>query len=117
MKAVSVEMLDMDVLGELRGLGEEDLRDLVDVYFADVRVQLGRLREALESADAETVASAAHRIKGASLSVGAARLASLAAELESAGKEHDLAVCDELVGRFDSELEPTRVALSAELSG
>jgi HPt (histidine-containing phosphotransfer) domain-containing protein len=109
-------MLDTDVLAELSVLGEEDLRDLVDVYFEDLTVQLDRLQAALGDGDADGLAAAAHRVKGASLSIGAARVASLASELETAGRANDLGGCDALLRAFESELEPTREALSAVLA-
>jgi HPt (histidine-containing phosphotransfer) domain-containing protein len=109
-------MLDTDVLGELRALDDEDLVDLVELYFADVLVQLGLLRDALAAGDGEAIASAAHRIKGASLSVGAARVAGLASDIEIAGRDGDLSLTGELIATLDSELDPTRSALSAELS-
>jgi HPt (histidine-containing phosphotransfer) domain-containing protein len=105
----------MVVLEELRALGEEDLRDLVEMYFADLATQLEVLREALETDDSETVAAAAHRIKGASLSIGATLVASFASEIEQAGKSGELERCEELLESLDTELEPTRDALSAEL--
>jgi HPt (histidine-containing phosphotransfer) domain-containing protein len=111
-----VEMLDTEVLAELSALGEEDLRDLIDVYFEDVATQLERLRAAVANGDAEALAAAAHRVKGASLSIGAARVASLASELEVAGKANDLGGCDALLATFASELDPTREALSAVLA-
>jgi HPt (histidine-containing phosphotransfer) domain-containing protein len=110
-----VEMLDTEVLAELSALGEEDLRDLVDVYFEDVGSQLDRLQLALADGDADALAAAAHRVKGASLSIGAARVASLASELEVAGRANDLGGCDALLRAFESELEPTRDALNAML--
>jgi HPt (histidine-containing phosphotransfer) domain-containing protein len=108
-----VETLDTDVLAELSALGEDDLRALIDVYFEDVTSQLDRLRSALGDGDADALAAAAHRVKGASLSIGAARVASLASELEVAGRANDLGGCDALLGAFESELDPTREALSA----
>jgi HPt (histidine-containing phosphotransfer) domain-containing protein len=110
-----VEMLDTEVLAELSALGEEDLRDLVEVYFEDVASQLDRLQAALVDGDAEALAAAAHRVKGASLSIGAARVAALASELETAGRSDDLSGCDALLRAFESELGPTRAALSAML--
>jgi HPt (histidine-containing phosphotransfer) domain-containing protein len=109
-------MLDTEVLGELRVLGDDDLRDLVDLYFADVVTQLENLRQALGEGDADAIAAAAHRIKGASLSIGAARVAALATELETAGRSAELSTCGGLIAELDSELDPTRSALSAELS-
>jgi HPt (histidine-containing phosphotransfer) domain-containing protein len=109
-------MLDTAVLDELRGLGDDDLRDLVDLYFADVVTQLTRLREALESDDYDGVAAAAHRVKGASLSIGASRVASLASEVEEAGKARNLDGVGEVLDALETELDPTRSALTAELS-
>jgi HPt (histidine-containing phosphotransfer) domain-containing protein len=115
-KDSSVNVLDTAVLDELRGLDDEDLRDLVDLYFADVETQLTNLRDSLAANAADGVAAAAHRVKGASLSIGAARVASIAAEIEVAGKADELAGLDELIDTLETELDPTRVALTAELS-
>ena len=111
-----METLDTTVLDELRGLDEDDLRDIVELYFADVTVQLERLRSSLAQGDADSVAAAAHRIKGASLSMGAARVASLAADTELAGRSGDLSPCGELIATLERELEPTRSALAHELA-
>ncbi len=111
-----METLDTTVLDELRGLDDEDLRDIVELYFSDVAVQLDSLRASLGDGDATAVAAAAHRIKGASLSMGAARIAALAADAEVAGRDGNLAPCAELVASLEEELEPTRVALRSELA-
>jgi len=111
-----VETLDTTVLDELRGLDDEDLRDIVELYFSDVAVQLDSLRASLVNGDASGVGAAAHRIKGASLSMGAARVAALAAEAEVAAREGNLAPCAGLVASLEEELEPTRVALRSELA-
>ncbi|MGD0198448.1 MAG: Hpt domain-containing protein [Solirubrobacteraceae bacterium] len=103
-------------MDELRGLGGEDLRDIVELYFADVEVQIERLRSSLDDGDAQSVAAAAHRIKGASLSIGAARVAALASDTEVAGKEGDLTPCPELVQTLEGALAPTRQALGVELA-
>ncbi len=109
-------MLDTDVLRELRELGDDDLRDIFAMYFTDVEVQVGRLHGALADGDGDALAAAAHRIKGASLSIGAARVAGLAADLERAGRDDDLGHCDELLSSLEADLDPTRDALSTELS-
>jgi HPt (histidine-containing phosphotransfer) domain-containing protein len=111
-----VETLDTTVLDELRVLDGEDLRDIVELYFADVAAQLDRLHAYIDDGDAEGVAAAAHRIKGASLSMGAARIASLAAATEVAGREGDLSPCAGLVATLEDVIEPTREALGSELA-
>jgi len=107
----------MSVLDDLRVLGEDDLRDLIDLYFSDVATQLTLITEALAGGDGATIGAAAHRIKGASLSIGAARVAASAAELEIAGRDGVLDSCEALRASIEIELEPTRAALADELSG
>jgi HPt (histidine-containing phosphotransfer) domain-containing protein len=110
-----VETLDTTVLDELRGLDGEDLRDIVELYFTDVVDQIDRLRSSIEEGDCAAVSAAAHRIKGASLSMGAARVAAFASDTETAAREGDLSPCAELVEALEGELEPTREALGSEL--
>lgn len=111
-----MDLLDMAVLNELSVLEEDDLRDLVELYFADVEVQLAAIHTALAGNDPESLAAAAHRIKGASLSIGAERLASLAAELETTGKAGDLSAAEALVSSIERELDPTQAALRKAFS-
>ncbi|HUB76705.1 MAG TPA: Hpt domain-containing protein [Solirubrobacteraceae bacterium] len=97
-------------------LDEEDLRDLVELYFADVATQLEVLRDALAGDDPQTVSACAHRVKGASLSIGAARVASLAADIETTAKAGELSPCGDLLAALEADLPPTRSALGAELA-
>jgi HPt (histidine-containing phosphotransfer) domain-containing protein len=112
-KAISVDQLDMTVLEELRVLDEEDLRELVELYVGDVVSQLANIRAGLGAQDATAVSAAAHRIKGASLSIGAARMAALSADVESAAKDGSLEPVPALVGSLESELDPTKAALAS----
>jgi HPt (histidine-containing phosphotransfer) domain-containing protein len=110
-----VETLDTTVIDELRSLDDEDLRDIVEMYFTDVVDQVDNMRSSLETGDCDGVASAAHRVKGASLSMGAARVAGLASDTEIAARDGDLSPCAELVTMLEREIEPTREALGNEL--
>lgn len=110
-----METLDTTVLDELRVLDGDDLRDIVELYFTDVSDQIERMRSSLEDGDCDAVAAAAHRIKGASLSMGAARVAAFAAETEAAARDGNLSPCAEFVAGLEGELEPTREALGSEL--
>ena len=56
----------------------------------------------------------AHRLKGASLSVGAALVASIAGELEQRARDNDLDIAGQLVGMIEHELLSARDALIAE---
>jgi HPt (histidine-containing phosphotransfer) domain-containing protein len=111
-KVISVDLLDMTVLEELRVLDEPDLRELVELYVGDVVSQLGHIRAALETDDAAAISAAAHRIKGASLSIGAARMATLSSDVETAAKDGALDPVAELVSSLEADLDPTRAALA-----
>jgi HPt (histidine-containing phosphotransfer) domain-containing protein len=104
------------VLNELRVLEQDDLRDLVELYFADVAVQLAAIQTAFASNDPGALGAAAHRIKGASLSIGAERVAGLAAELETAAKAGELSGTEALVASIERDLDPTQAALRQEFS-
>ena len=60
------------------------------------------------------MAEAAHRIKGSSLTVGAARIASQAAEIETAARAGDISSAAERASSLAADLDPTREALFAE---
>ena len=79
---ITGELLDRSTLAELRELQADDLRELIELYLDDATPQLLALVEALERADPSAAAASAHRLKGASLAVGAALVAAIAAELE-----------------------------------
>jgi HPt (histidine-containing phosphotransfer) domain-containing protein len=111
-KAISVDLLDMTVLEELRVLDEEDLRELVELYVGDVVSQLGHIRAGLAAQDGVVISAAAHRIKGASLSIGAAKMATLSADVETAAKDDSLEPILALVSSLESDLDPTRAALA-----
>jgi signal transduction histidine kinase/CheY-like chemotaxis protein/HPt (histidine-containing phosphotransfer) domain-containing protein len=77
-------LVDRAVLHELTG-GDDDLAASILADFLDSsRSDVAALRAALEDTDAGEVRRHAHRIKGASRTVGASDLADLAAELEAA---------------------------------
>jgi HPt (histidine-containing phosphotransfer) domain-containing protein len=109
-----VDLLNKAALEELSGFDVDDLRDVVDLYVTDATAQLDRLHQALDAGDAPEVAEAAHRIKGSSLTVGAARCASLGSDIEVAARAGDLNSAPELAATLESELEPTRAALFEE---
>jgi HPt (histidine-containing phosphotransfer) domain-containing protein len=109
-----VDLLNKTALDELSGFDVDDLRDVVDLYIADATAQLDRLHQALDAGDGAEVAEAAHRIKGSSLTVGAARVASLAAEIEVAARAGELSTAPELAATLASDLPPTRAALFDE---
>jgi signal transduction histidine kinase/CheY-like chemotaxis protein/HPt (histidine-containing phosphotransfer) domain-containing protein len=108
------EVLDADVIGELRELDTSVVRDLLDLYFRDSDSQLPELARAIDQEDAACVAVLAHRFKGASLAVGAALVAGIASELEERAKVEDLAIAPQLLGMLEREIAHTRRMLAEQ---
>jgi histidine phosphotransfer protein HptB len=108
------EVLDQDVISELRELDAGVVRDLIELYFRDSVAQMPQLARAIDCEDAAGVAALAHRFKGASLAVGAALVSSIASELEQRAKDDDLALAPQLLGLLEQELSHTRQMLAAQ---
>lgn len=91
-----MDVLDPETLARLfalqQGLGPEQdvLADLLQIFRVDAARYLADLHTASSTGDDEAARAAIHTLKGAALSVGAARVAALCAELER-GTEEDRA--------------------------
>jgi HPt (histidine-containing phosphotransfer) domain-containing protein len=113
---ITGELLDEPTLTELRDLAADDLRELVELYLNDAAAQALVVMAALEQGDSPAAAAAAHRLKGASATVGAALVSAIAAELETRAKAADLVGAAELLRSLERALMDTAVALRAALS-
>jgi two-component system, sensor histidine kinase and response regulator len=111
------ELLDPTTLTELRELHGEGLRELLELYLDDVASQMPRLVAALERGETQAVALSAHRLKGASLAVGAQLVSVIAAELEVRAKADDREGAARLLSSLERALADTGAALRAESAG
>jgi HPt (histidine-containing phosphotransfer) domain-containing protein len=99
-------VLDAALLSELSGGDAGVERDLL-ARFGDCNAKdAGALEEAARRRDEQAVAQAAHRIKGASRTIGAMRLAAACGRVEDAAREADW---DEVARALD----PFRAELAA----
>jgi CheY-like chemotaxis protein len=90
--------LDPSVLAGLRELGSGVVEEVLALYLLDADQRLTALRAAT---DTGTALAAAHALKGGSGDVGATRVQTLAAELETrarAGRLPDPALLDDIAG-------------------
>ena len=113
---IADELLDEPTLAELRELAPEDFRELVELYINDGAAQALVLMAALEQGDGAAAAASAHRLKGASATIGATLVSALAAELETCAKAADLAGAAELLSALEPALMDTADALRTTLS-
>ncbi|MBV8951495.1 MAG: response regulator [Actinobacteria bacterium] len=112
-------VIDPERFAVLRDLdaGDGDLLTmLVDEYLNDATRLLASLRAAVAEGDPETIARAAHTLKGASANLGAAHLAELCARLEALGRAGALGTAPRLVDDADTAFAHVRAALAVEVA-
>lgn len=89
MSGADQPILDAGVLAELAesvGGDREFVVDLVETYLLDGATQLADIEAAFAARDAELIVRPAHTLKSSSATVGAMEVASLAREIELAGR-------------------------------
>ena len=111
------ELLDELTLAELRQLHGGGLRELLELYLDDVASQMPRLAAALERGETQSVALSAHRLKSASLDVGALAVSAIAAELEIRAKRADGDGAASLLESLEQVVLETSAALRVESDG
>ena len=103
------KLIDRARIEELAG-GPEGIAEVLSGLESAVRADIAELQSALARGDLPNVRSAAHRIKGAALSIGSERLAATAARLEQATREpaEALHATEDLLDELSSVLEAAR---------
>ena len=81
--------LDLDIFQEMQELMEEDFPLLLQTYLDDTPLLLEQVNSANSTADAASLAAAAHQLKSTSASLGCVLLETLAEELEAIGNGAD----------------------------
>jgi HPt (histidine-containing phosphotransfer) domain-containing protein len=85
-ESLSKDMLNVEELCN-RCMGSKDLvRRVLQKFQHRIPEELAEMEQALERGDAEQVARIAHRVRGASANVSAARLAQAALEIEETSR-------------------------------
>ncbi len=107
------DLLDPGRLALLRGsFTKREMVDLLRTFALNMPPLLEQVRAAAADQDADSLRSAAHRIKGNAHAIGAAALASTAAELERRASELD----SSLLGRLGDRWRSTHGVIEQELS-
>jgi CheY-like chemotaxis protein/HPt (histidine-containing phosphotransfer) domain-containing protein len=97
--------LDLAQLLEASGQDLELAQELKVEFVRVAREALAAIREAIDAADTQGVAFAAHSLKGASWSLGAAPLGRVLAALEAHGESGSLDACEGLLFQAQGEFQ------------
>ena len=92
-------------------VGDDFISELVETFFEEAPGLLVEMGQALDNGDAEAFRRAAHSLKSNSDSFGATRLASLARELETMGRDGRLEEASPKLPQLESAYEEAVEAL------
>jgi HPt (histidine-containing phosphotransfer) domain-containing protein len=97
----------------LGGTNQRFLSELIDIFLQESVERLSRLKEAVTKNEAEAVRRLAHTQRGASMNLGAQRLARLCDELETSNGSEPQAML-EMIDRIEREFVQVNRALESE---
>ena len=105
--------LDEVIIRELLAFtSAEFVRELIDLFVRNTRVELDALRQALP--DRASLRAIAHKLKGSCFTVGARKLASLCERLEALSAEGTPRECETVLAELESEFAETSRALAGD---
>jgi CheY-like chemotaxis protein len=109
------EIVDREKIAGLQQLARANpsfMRDITGLFREDAALRIHELRDAAGRNDAETIARAAHALKSSSGNIGASRMYSLCASIESTARQNNLGGVAGMVEQLASELDDALRALS-----
>ncbi|MDX2273618.1 MAG: GAF domain-containing protein [Cyanobacteriota bacterium] len=96
----SPQPINIQQLQQISGGDPDFEREVLQVFLSDSQIQLRTAQEFRLAQDAQALAQLAHRLKGASSSIGATTISALAAELEQQAKSNHLEKVAELLQKL-----------------
>jgi HPt (histidine-containing phosphotransfer) domain-containing protein len=109
-------ILDETIVVELAEFGLDFLGELADAFDGQLAAMDADIDAGLSDGDAERERRAAHLLKGSAATIGLARAAAWAGELETYAKAGDLASAAGVVGRVRQAVAEGTAALHARLT-
>ena len=106
--------LDSAVLAALQDVMEDEYPVLLDTFVLDSEERLLVLRQASQSADAQSLRLAAHSFKGSCSNMGAFKLSELCKALEELARREQLAEADVLIEQIERQFAIVRILLKSE---
>jgi HPt (histidine-containing phosphotransfer) domain-containing protein len=96
--------VDRSVLGEWLAGDDTAIDELLVVFRDSVFAEQERMRDTLTAGDLDAYASAAHRLRGAALSMGARALAGVAGTLTKAAQSRDETACRDGLSMLETHI-------------
>jgi len=109
------KVIDTEALLEELDDDKDMLQTMLQMFEKDAATRLPKLREAVNSGDAETVAAEAHALKGGVGNFFADSAVAAADALEAAGRSGELTNAASLLARLESQLEEVKRAIAGIL--
>lgn len=110
-------ILDEPTIAELRDLAEGDPRfllDLIEEFVTRSVALVEQIQQAMDQGDLQTLAAAAHTLKGSAKNIGAMRLGEVCSDLEKLGREEQGAAIPEKIAYVKNEFSQAEAALKEE---
>jgi two-component system sensor histidine kinase/response regulator len=105
------ETLDRDKILERTAANEETLKEIVDLFVTESAKLMRRIRNAITNEDASELQRAAHTLKGSIRIFGAERAAAAALQLETIGRDKNLADAEQACQALVKEVERLQLLL------
>ena len=93
---------------------DEDLKEIIDDYLANIKEQIKTLAEKLKSGSFEDIYTIGHQFKGSGASYGFESISEFGAKVELAAKAGDTHSLESLVQELSAELERTKIIFVPE---
>ena len=79
------DLLDLNVINGLKELGGDDsfFKEIIELYVEQYPDLLDKIKSALSNGDYVNVSKSAHALKGASLNIGAKKMAEICLQIET----------------------------------
>ncbi len=111
MQVSDPQIIDSDIVAELKDVMGDDFSVLVESFIRDGQQRLQALSQALQGQDRETLRAQAHSFKGSSSNLGAIQVCEHCLALETLAMEGDLAQAQTRLSALESDFKKAAEAL------
>ena len=113
MQVSDPQIIDLDIVAELKDVMGDDFSVLVQSFIRDGQQRLQALRQALASQDREALRAQAHSFKGSSSNLGAVQVCEQCLALETLASSGDIAQAPVMLETLEAAFHKASAALEA----